>query len=173
MVKALKMVLAEKVPHLKNICGIAIDLSAVPMPSSSEGSQKFFDSFLTSSAAQSVYFGKRSVSFSETSKDSPAGTSWEIKASITFPNSDKNRALRIEEFRKAKFLIVQLSGGNALLLGRNDYFQNAAPQIKIKSDEQLTTVEFMVTSMMPTGFLPDYNAALLPHDVPVNLLNAS
>ena len=167
------MVLAEKVPHLKNICGIAIDLSAVPVPSVSESGQPFYDSYLSSSAAQSVYFGKRSVSFSETSKESAAGTSWEIKASITFPNSDKNRALRIEEFRKAKFLIVQLSGGNALLVGRNDYSQNTAPVIKIKSDEQLTTVEFIVTSIMPTGLLPDHNSALLPHDVPVNLLNAS
>ena len=167
------MLLAEKVPYLKNICGIAIDLSAVPVPSSSEGTQKFFDSYLTSSAAQTVYFGKRSVSFSEVSKESPAGIFFEIKASITFPNSDNNRSLRIEEFRKAKFLIVQLSGGNTLLLGRNDYNQNAAPVIKIKSDEQLTTVEFICNSIAPTGLLPDYNAGLLPHDVPVNLLNAS
>ncbi len=167
------MVLAEKVPYLKNICGIAIDLSALPVPSYSESGQPFYDSFLASSAAQSVYFGKRSVSFSEESKETAAGTSWEIKASITFPNSDAQRAHRIEEFRKAKYLIVQLSGGNALFLGRNDYFQNTTPTIKIKSNEQLTMVEFSPLAMMPTGFLPNYNPGLLPHDVPVNLLNAS
>lgn len=167
------MVLADKVPHLVNICGIAIDLSALPVPSHSESGQPFYDSFLASSAAQSVYFGKRTVSFSETSKESAAGTSWEIKATITFPNSDEKRAQRIEEFLKAKFLVVQLSGGKALLLGRNDYLQNAKPTIKIKSSEQLTSVEFTTTSMVPTGFLPGYNPGLLPHSVPVNLLNAS
>ena len=167
------MDLSVKVPYLKNICGIAIDLSSLPIPSSSVAGQPFYDSYLASSAAQSVYFGKSSVSFSEVSKEHKAGDYFEQKVQLSFPNSDAERALRIEEFRKAKFLVVQLSGGNALLLGRNDYFQNALPTIKISSNAQLTTVEFTSTSMMPVGLLPEYNSGLLPHSVPVNLLNAN
>ena len=166
------MILASRVPNLKNICGIAIDLSAVPAPSYSENNQPFYDSYLLESAAQSVYFGKRSVKFEESGKESRAGLSYEVKVSITFPGSDKDRALRIEEFRKAKYVIVQLSGGLTFLIGRNDFLQNTKPSVEIKTTEQLVQVTYTVETMAPSGFLPEYNSGLLPHSVPVNLLNA-
>lgn len=167
------MILASRIPNLKNICGIAIDLSAVPAPSYSESNQPFYDSYLLESAAQSVYFGKRSVRFEESAKESRAGLSWETKVSITFPGTDKDRAKRIEEFRKAKYVIVQLNNGLTFLIGRNDFFQNTKPKVEIKSNEQLVNVIYTVETMAPSGFLPDYNSGLLPHDVPVNLLNAN
>jgi len=167
-----QMILSQRVPHLKNICGVAIDLSAFPVPSYSENTQSFYDSFLTTSNSKPVYFGKRTVKFSETSKESRAGIYYETTIEIQFPNSDENRALRIEEMRKAKFVIISLSGGNVFLVGRNDFFQNAKPSFKIQSDEQLTAVKYTAVSMFPSGFLPQYNAGLLPHSIPVNLLNA-
>ncbi|MGI0106754.1 hypothetical protein [Salinimicrobium sp. WS361] len=167
------MILSQKVPNLSNICGIALDFSAVPVPSYADYGQPFYDSYLLESNAQSVYFGKRTVSFSEDLMESPAGDYYQIKVSIQFPSNDKERAKRIEEFRKAKFVMVQLNGGRVLLIGRNDFFQNAKPRVKIKSNEQLTAVEFITTSISPTGFLPDYNAGLFPHSIPINFLNAS
>jgi hypothetical protein len=167
------MNLAEKVPNLSNICGIALDFSAAPIPSYAEFGQPFYDSYLQSSEAQSVYFGKRSVSFTENIKESPAGDFWEIKVNIQFPNNDKDRVLRIEEFRKAKYILVQLTGGKVLIVGRNDFFQNTKPKVKIKNTEQLTAVEFTAISLAATGFLPEYNAGLFPHSIPINFLNAS
>lgn len=166
------MNLSERVPNLKNICGIAIDLSAVPIPSYSTAGQPFYDSFLAQSNAQPVYYGKRNVKFLETSKENAAGTYWEISLEIQFPNNDNQRALRTAEFLKAKYVIIQLSGGSALLLGRNDFFQNAKPRVKIKNNEQITSVEFTTNSIIQLGFLPDYNSGMLPHSIPVNLLNA-
>lgn len=167
------MLLSDKVPNLTNICGVAIDLSAYPMPSYSDSNQNFYDSYLVETSAQSVYYGKRTVKFSEVKKEDRAGDYWEVSASIQFPSNDKDRVLRLEEFRKTRFVVLVLSNKLAMILGRNDYFQNARPKIKIESDEQLTAVKFTWNSIAPTGFLPDYNAALLPHDVPVNLLNAN
>ena len=167
------MLLSQKVPNLTNICGVAIDLSAYPVPSYSGNNQNFYDSYLASSNSQSVYYGKQSVRFKEVKKDDRAGDYWEISMSLQFPSTDKERALRLEEFRKARFVILQLSNNLSMILGRNDYFQNARPKIKIESDEQLTAVQFTWRSIVQTGFLPDYNEALLPHSVPVNLLNAN
>lgn len=167
------MNLSEKVPNLKNICGVAIDLSALPVPSYSENSQLFYDSFLLTTQAQSVYYGKRSIKFSEVSKKSRAGIFYETTVEIQFPNSDTERSLRIEEMRKAQYIIVSLSGGGAILVGRNDYFQNTKPAVKIQSDEQLTLVQYTAVSMFPSGFLPQYNAGMLPHSIPVNLITAN
>ena len=167
------MDLAEKVPNLSNICGIALDFSAVPLPSYADHGQPFYDSYMLDSNAQSVYFGKRTVSFSENLKESPAGDFWEIKVGIQFPSNDKDRALRIEEFKKAQYVMVQLSSGRVLLIGRNDFFQNAKPKVKIKNSEQLTAVEFTTNSIVPSGFLPEYNDGLFPHSIPINFQNAS
>jgi hypothetical protein len=166
------MNLAERVPYLKNICGVAIDLSALPVPSHSTGSQLFYDSFLIQSQPKPVYYGKRSVRFSENTKQSRAGIFYETTVEIQFPNSDLNRSLRIEEMRKAQYVIVQLSGGGAILVGRNDWYQNAKPAFKMTSDEQITSVKYTAISMFSSGFLPQYNSGLLPHSIPVNLLNA-
>lgn len=163
----------SKVPNLNNICGIAIDLSALPVPSYSESGQPFYDSYLLESNAQSIYYGKRTISFQEVSKKSKAGTSFESSCSITFPSTDKERSLRIAELLKTKYLIIKLSSGLSFLLGRNDYHQNADPSIKIASDEQLSTLKFSVNSIFPSGFLPKYNSGLLPHSIPVNLLNSN
>lgn len=167
------MNLSDKVPNLSNICGIALDFSAAPVPSYADFGQPFYDSYMVESNAKSVYFGKRSVSFSEEIKESPAGDFWEIKVGIQFPSNDKDRVLRIEEFRKAKYVLVQLSGGRVLLIGRNDFFQNTKIKVKIKNTEQLTAVEFTALSISATGFLPEYNAGLFPHSIPINFLNAS
>lgn len=167
------MNLAEKVSRLRNICGIAIDLSAVPIASYSENSQSFFDSYLVESSAEAVYFGKKNVSFSEASKSSRAGNFWESEVQIQFPGTDKNRAKRIEKFRQARYLVVNVTGGLSFFLGRNDYYQNARPKVEIKTNEHLIQVKYTFTQIYPTGFLPEYNGAVLPHSVPVNLLNAN
>ncbi|MBO2546081.1 hypothetical protein J0871_16820 [Salegentibacter sp. BDJ18] len=166
------MILSSRVPNLKNICGIAIDLSALPMPSYSAANQNFYDSYLLESSAKSAYFGKRSVSFREKSKPTRAGDIWTTELSIQFPGTDSKRAVRLDEFRKAKFVLVQLSNGQSFYMGRNDFFQNTPPVIEIQTDQQLCQVKFTVESIMQTGFLPEYNGDLLPHDVPVNLTNS-
>lgn len=142
------------------------------MPSYSTANQNFYDSYLLESEAKQVYFGKRSVSFSEKSKPTRAGDIWTAELSIQFPVTDNKRALRLVEFLKAKYVLVQLSSGQSLYLGRNDFFQNTAPKITIKTGEHLSQVKFTQESIMPTGFLPEYNGDLLPHDVPVNLMNS-
>jgi len=167
------MLLSQRPPNLTYICGVAIDLTAIPVPSYSENSQSFYDSYLADSGAESVYYGKKSVRFSENKKESRSGDYWEISAEITFPVTDKNRALRLEKFRKARYMILKLSNGLAFLIGRNDYYQNARPKIQIQNTEHFSRVKFTVKSIVQTGFLPDYNEALLPHSVPVNLLNAN
>jgi len=165
------MILSSRVPNLKNICGVAIDLSAVPMPSYSPANQNFYDSYLFQSESKSVYFGKRSVSFSEKAKPTRAGHIWTVALSIQFPVTDNNRALRLEEFLKAKYVLIQLNSKHSFYMGRNDFFQNTPPKVEIKTNEHSSQVKFTQEAIMPTGFLPEYNGDLLPHDVPVNLMN--
>jgi hypothetical protein len=166
------MILASRVPNLKNVCGIAIDLSAIAVPSYSTANQNFYDSYLLESNAKGVYFGKRSVRFSEQARSTRAGFLWQTTVEIQFPATDHQRAHRLEEFCKAKYIVVQLNSGHTFYLGRNDWYQNAAPKIEIQSDAHLAKVKFNIESIMPSGFLPEYNGQLLPHDVPVNLMNS-
>lgn len=165
------MDLLEKPYILNSICGIEIDASATYLPSPVGSLQPFDNTYVATRSARPVYFGKASVSLSQEGKKTKAGMLYQQEITLRFPNGDLLSAKRIRQYISAKFLYIKLSGGVVHLFGRNDYFQNARPKIKIKNDPTICEVSYTVTSMFPIGLTNGSNDGLLPEDLPINFYN--
>jgi hypothetical protein len=116
-----------------------------------------------------TYVGLGSVSFGEESEYSLAGTSYKQSVTIRFPSNDKNRSERIELMQKVKFIKLKLTNGRDLVIGRNDYQQNARPKIKTKTNIKTAEAEFQTVSMFPAGFVSNPDAYGLPTLIPISL----
>lgn len=154
------MGLLDRVNVNPNICGIELafagDLTAATIPDW----QQFYNSVMTGTDFAKTYMGLGSVSFSEESETSNSGTSYKQAVTIRFPSSDGNRSERIALMDKVKFVKLKLTTGRDLVIGRNDYKQNARPRIKIKTNQKTAEVVFETVSIFPSGFVasPDnYN----------------
>ncbi|MFL9844721.1 hypothetical protein [Flavobacterium rhizosphaerae] len=162
--------LFERAKASSYICGIALAFSGTVRPSSIEGYQPFYNSLPDGTQFQEAYFGKASVQFSEASDESNAGYSYQQTLAIKFPGSDKRRPERLAEISKAIYIMVRLSNGRSILMGRNDFEQNARPKILTKTDERLAQAQFITYSIFPSGYTPDPNAAGLPEFLPIDLI---
>lgn len=146
------MILDQKVLTLPNVCGIHIDAQASILPAANGAMQPFYYTHINQSEATPVYFGRRSVSFSETGTESRSGISYTQEVKLRFPDNDPLRAERISRYVKVKFLYVTFSGNQILFIGRNDYFQNTDPVISTSSNGVVTEVTYRTRSMFPAGF---------------------
>ena len=163
--------LSLRVKTLPGICGIAFSFDGNMIPSAIEGYQPFYNSLPDGSVFQEAYFGKASVSLEETSEESNAGISYTQVLQIRFPGSDKMRAQRIVDISKAKYIMVRLSTGLCIVLGRNDFEQNARPQVQAKLDHRLAQVQFTTFSIMPSGYTPNPSTIGLPTLIPIDLID--
>lgn len=152
-----------------NICDIQVSFSGRLKPSTKENWQHFYDSIGVSLTFLKTYFRKASVSFSEDSAASPSGNYYIQKLVISFPERfDRQRASRLEAFNKIKFVKIGLSNGKELIVGRNDFFQNAKPKISISSNQKLTQIKIEAHSIFPSGYIiPATSIDLLPAIIPV------
>lgn len=169
------MELIDKVSVNPIICGIELDFSGQLDPQNATGFQQFYDSKGNLLTWEEIYFGKKTVTFRETSKESKEGTSYTQKLTIKFPSNDKNRSKRIELIKKVKFIKLILDTGEKMVIGRNDFFQNKRPQVIISSNVAQTTVSFTAQSIFPIGFVTEISAdllsTLLPADIPITFIN--
>jgi hypothetical protein len=55
-----------------------------------------------------------------------------------------------------------------IVIGRNDYNQNALPIVRVKRQASRVAVEISCESIFPIGFIPT-NIAGLPVLIPINL----
>lgn len=166
------MELKDKVNSSPHICGIELDFSGELAPSYTNDFLKFYNSYENGNVFQETYFGKKTVRLKESSFHSREGYGFNQSLSIKFPSNDLNRALRIEMFKKVKFIKIKLSNGTDMVLGRNDYFQNKKPNVKIESDEKMTQIRFSTKSMASLGFLPSEGGAVgFPVDIPIDFIN--
>lgn len=166
------MALYDKVKPVPNICRIELAFEGNLLPSIIEGYQPFYNSIMQDTDFTPTYFGLGSVSFSEESDDSTSGTSWKQKVSIRFPSTDSSRSYRLASFHKVKFLKLVLTNGRALVIGRNDFEQNAKPVIKTSTNEKLGQAEFETVSIFPIGYTPYASASGLPEFIPLDLISS-
>lgn len=159
----------DRVKSNIHCCGIEVSFGAIPQPSIIAGWQPFYNTIYNNYDFKKAYAGLSSIDFSEESNLSTAGYSYKIKVSFRFPATDANRTERIELLHKIKFINVLLTDGRTITVGRNDYFQNTAPIIKTKTNEQLCEVELEVTSIVSAGFTPTQNAFGLPVLIPFSI----
>lgn len=165
------MIAQSKVLVLPNVCGVEIDLSGVAVPSIDTSLQPFYNSIVQNAAPNKVYASPGKIRIQEKSKDSRSGQIFEQELQLQFPATDPLRAVRIEEYLKAKYLYVTLSNGMVFFFGRNDYYLNTVPKVSTNSNEKTTIVSYSTRSIFPFGFTNgsfDFN---LPEDIPVNFYN--
>lgn len=163
------MELLEKVNTRPFICAVELAFTAQAIPSTIEGWQVFINSTFSPNDFTKTYAGKSTLDFGEETQDSSAGTSYKQKAVFRFPVTDHQRGERIALLQKIKYLKFKLTNGLDIVIGRNDFYQNTAPQVKVKSNEHLCEVEITTQSIMPCGFTPNLNIYGLPTYVPVTL----
>lgn len=167
------MQVLEKVNNNPSICGIELDFTGELSPTFSQPYQNFFNSKANQLTWVNAYFGKRTVSFSETSKIDQNQNLYYIQTvSIKFPSNDAQRSERINVLSKVKFVKITLTNGSSLVIGRNDFFQNKKPKFQVTSDEKSTTVKYTSSSIFPTGFaelqdISQISDQLLPAGVPL------
>jgi hypothetical protein len=169
------MQLLKKVTSKAFICKIYIDYIGALTPVSSSENQNFFDAKGNEFTWRDTHFGKQSVSFRETEKQTKAGSIYTQSLKISFPNTDDKRTDRIEKIKTAKFIQIALSNGQLLVMGRNDYHQNKKPVIKASSTALKTTITFTTESMFSVGYLhiqevSEFVEFLYPSEVPNQLI---
>ena len=165
------MALFDKVKSVPNICGVELAFNGDLLPSIIEGYQPFINSLMQNTDFTKTYFGVGSVSFSEESDDNAAGDSWTQKLVIRFPSSDDSRAYRLATFHKVKFIRIKLTNGRDLVMGRNDFTQNARPLVKTSTNANIGQAEFQTVSITPLGYTPNPDAGGLPDFIPLDLIS--
>ena len=165
------MELIDKSKIIQNICGIEIDASAQYRPSAENSLQPFSNTFISTTSAKPVYFGKGKVAYAQQGKPTSSGMLYSQVLSIQFPNSDLLSSERIKEYIKVKLIYIRLSAGVVILFGRNDFYQNAAPVVTIKNTQNITKITYKAQSMFPAGQTNGSLKNLLPGDFPINFYN--
>ena len=159
----------DRVSVNPNICGVEVAFTGELTASSIPEWQQFYNSLMTDLDFTKTYVGLGSVSFGEESETSLAGTSYKQIITIRFPSNDANRAQRIALMHKVKFLKLKLTNGRDIVIGRNDYQQNARPKIKTETNIKTAEVKFQTISISPAGFVSNPDVYGLPTLIPISL----
>lgn len=144
---------SQRVGHSPNACLISLFFSGIPEASVLENTDRFFTSLLEQDFKDDLYVTSGSIEVSEKSTQTRSGLTYTQTVKFSLPSSDELRAKRIAQFKKVKFIGIQLTNKRSLFFGRNDVFQNTKPKVSISSNEKLTSVQFEQTSIAPLGFL--------------------
>ncbi|MFA9191117.1 hypothetical protein AAGV28_07010 [Flavobacterium sp. FZUC8N2.13] len=163
------MEVLERVYVNPNICGVELAFRGELVAASIPDWQHFFNSSMFAVDFSKTYVGLGSVVFGEESEKSAAGTIYKQSVTIRFPSTDKNRSERIALMDKVRFVKLNLTNGTYLVIGRNDYKQNARPKINIKTNVKTAEVVFETVSIFPSGFVDDANSVGLPSLIPLSL----
>lgn len=162
------MVSLDRIRTNANICSIEIAFKGTSIPSAIAGWQPFYNSTFENADFQNVYGSLSSFDYGEESINSGAGTSYKQKGIFRFPATDKDRANRIELLLKTKYLKLNLTSGQSIVIGRNDYFQNTLPTTNFKADHHLCEISIETLSISPSGFVPSVEFGL-PTLIPIDL----
>lgn len=160
----------DKVNSNVHACGIEICFSGDAVPSTITGWQPFYNSLFDGADFSKFYASLSSIDFSEESASTAAGTSFKHTISWRFPENDSMRAERIALLHTIKYVKIKFTNGRDLVVGRNDFNQNAKPIIKTVSNGRLCGVTIESLSITPAGFTPRIDAFGLPTLVPVTLI---
>lgn len=151
------------------ICGVELAFNGQLTASSIPDWQQFYNSAMVQTDFSKIYVGLASVAFEESSEELSAGTLYKQKVVFSFPNADGNRSERLALLSRIKFVKLKLSDGRDIVIGRNDYKQNARPKIKIESNVQKGSASIETVSITPSGFVANASAYQLPSFIPLTL----
>lgn len=164
------MAILDKVISNSFICGIDVCFDGSLSPSTIAGWQPFSNSIIENGSFDKLYATFPSVNFAEESEPSAAGTVYNQKVVFSFPEKDAQRSERIALLHQLKFIRLYFADGLVILIGRNDFTQNAPPKIKYGSNGNNAQFEVSTESIMPSGFTPRPNAFGLPTLIPFSLI---
>lgn len=163
------MELLNKVKVSANICGVELAFVGDLLASSIPEWQQFYNSQMIATDFTKTHIGLGSVSFEEESVQSNAGTSYKQVLVIRFPVCDGNRAQRLELLQRVKFIKLKLTTGRDIVIGRNDFKQNARPRIKTQTNSKTAEAKFETVSISPSGYVANAAAYGLPAFIPITL----
>lgn len=162
------MILRDRVLSNIILCGVELAFNASYTPSVIEGWQPFYNSIFEEQDFQKVYSSVASINFAQESKISKSGYSYQQKVVFSFPISDGLRSERIALLEKIKFVKLKQNNGLDIVIGRNDFNQNAFPIIKTETDHQVCQVSIETQSISPAGYTPNLNQFGLPVFIPLS-----
>ena len=142
----------DRVTDNVHICGIEIATNGKAIPSVNDNWQRLYNSIFEDDDFQKAYAGLSSLQFAEESVKSQAGMYFKQKVTFRFPTTDLLRADRLMFFSKIKFIKLLLTNGLEIVVGRNDFEQNAKPVVEIKTNQQVAEVEVNTSSIFPSGY---------------------
>ncbi|HLV52168.1 MAG TPA: hypothetical protein VKY44_09465 [Flavobacterium sp.] len=160
---------SKKVPSVPNICKVYFDFTGRSLALNPE-EPDFNDTVLSNGFIQETYFHKGSIQFSENSSETTAGVKYEQTINISFNSSDKDRIPRIQQLHTVKHIILKLTNGEQLLIGRNDYFQNKKPKTSTTNNHAKTIVEYYTESILPVSNYIGNVITGLPEIIPLVLM---
>lgn len=152
-----------------NICGVELAFTGQLVASGIPDWHQFYNSAMVQTDFAKTYVGLASVAFEESSEELAAGTLYKQKVVFSFPNADGNRSERLALLSRIKFVKLKLTDGRDIVIGRNDYKQNARPRIKIEANIQKGSVSVETVSITPSGFVANASAYQLPTFIPLSL----
>lgn len=161
------MQLLDKVLTNLNLCGVSFSFQGNANPSIITGWQPFYNATFDGTF-EKAYTTVASVNYDQESAKTTAGIVYTQKVTFILPNSDQYRADRIALIHKLKYVKLHLSEGQDIIIGRNDYFQNKKPNIKVSENHQRCAVEISNRSIYPTAYTPRANAYGLPSLIPLS-----
>ncbi|WP_372758112.1 hypothetical protein [Mariniflexile sp.] len=170
------MSILSKVVGAPFICKVYLDFNGSLTALSGAEHQNFYNSLGNQYTWKPLHIGLKTVSFSDKEKTSRAGSSYEQQLKVSFANTDSLRTDRIEKIKSTKFVRIELSNGQSIVMGRNDYFQNKPLEVTYASDEVKTTITFKTVSIFPIGLLEINDVSsfidfLIPTEQPNNLIS--
>lgn len=160
---------SKKVHSVPNICKVYFDFTGKSL-AFNPNEVNFQDTLILNGLIQETYFHKGSIQFSESSAETVSGVKYEQTVNISFNSSDPDRAKRIQELHKVRHIILQLTNGEHLIIGRNDYFQNKKPKCSTSNNHIKTAAEFYSESVIPVSKYIGNVISGLPDIIPLVLL---
>lgn len=149
-----------------HLCGVYVSFSGDMTPSNIDGFQRFNNHIPSFSNFEKIASPISKIQFQESSKQTNAGLVFTQEVTFQFSGSDAFQAQRIEMFHLIKYLGLELNNGKRLVIGRNDYFQNAKPNIEVANNAQGLVIALSSRSIMASGFVP--TPKFYPYLIPVN-----
>ena len=138
------------------ISGIEIAQNANIKPSVTDSWQPFYNSNFSDTVFKSIYTSLSLLQFHEVTTNTDAGYFFTQKLIFSFPITDESRAKKAAFLLNVKFVKIIFTNGTSLVLGRNDFSQNAAPKVKLSLDIQICEAEFEGISIAACGYSNEF-----------------
>jgi len=156
------MSLASKIADRPYICGVFLCFNTVFTPSTTF--QNFYDTDFLQADVLSLYSTQSKVSFTETKVSTRAGYQFKQTVSVSLPIGDELRSENVYKIHTAEQIVLKLTNGEYLLVGRNDKLLNLLPKVSYQGAEHVASFTFNCSSITPSGYTDIENIGGIPDD---------